>query len=407
MFALIMSMMAAGLVLNYVMDDDDLPEDQASDEPPGTGPDDGGGDDGAGGEEPPSLPVATQGSDQLTLPKTATGEFDALGGDDVLTVEAETGARVNFETQSLRSNFWETDDGEVPLVIDGGAGNDRLLLSGTGYEVTGGEGDDLIDLGDATRVIVHADGADTVLAGTGGAIVNLTEAASFVGSDGEDNVVSSSSGTINLGGGDDALMHSGSGQVDMGQGDDWFFGEDGASSVLGGAGDDTLIGTRSDEVFLPSATDLLDFYTNNDADTLDGGAGNDSIAASHGDLVTSGTGADFIDVYLDADSDLSGVEITDFDPTQDRLVITHDFFGRDGALPDRDPVPFTGEVSVTETPEGDTIIAGRDGQVLATLRGVTGLSIGVDIDELTDLDGNPTPDAKYDVILTRFFNVTS
>lgn len=415
MFALILSMMAVGVVLNFLLADDDPASDDLSGDDSGAGggggtdggtdPDGGGGDDGGGGEETPSLPVATQGADELTLPKTATGKFDALGGDDVLTVEAETGASISFETRSLKSYFWETDDGEAPLVIDGGEGNDRLLLSGTGYEVTGGEGNDLIDLGDARKVLVRADGADTVLGGTGWAIVNLTETASFVGSDAEDNVVSSSDGTISTGGGDDDIF--GSGQVDMGEGDDWFFGEYGASSVLGGAGDDTLIGTRSDSVFLPSATDLLGFYTSDDPDTLDGGVGNDIIGASHGDLVTSGTGADLIDVYLGADPDLTGVEITDFDPTQDRLVITHDFFGRDGALPDRDPVPFTGEVSVTETPDGDTIIVGRDGQVLATLRGVTGLSIGAEIEELTDLDGNPTPDAQYDVILTRFFNVTS
>jgi hypothetical protein len=126
--------------------------------------------------------------------------------------------------------------------------------------------------------------------------------------------------------------------------------------------------------------------------------------------VTTGVGADVVDVYLDARPGLSGVEITDFDPAQDRLVITHDFFGRNGTLPDRDPVPFTGEVSVTETPEGDTIITGRDGQPLVILRGVTGVTVGADIGDvtgLTDLDRNPTPDASYDVVLRRFFNVTS
>lgn len=455
MFALILSMMAAGLIFTYVMDDDDLSEDPAFDDPYGPdrsnpggsgtrpdggagdgsggddggadnsdgdnsdeengggdngGGDNGGGDSGGGEEEPPPLPVATQGADQVALPKTAKGTFDALEGDDVITVEAETEARVNFETRSLESYFWETADGEAalmeaPLMIDGGAGNDRLLLSGRGYEVTGGEGDDLIDLGDANGVLVRADGADTVLGGTGWSIVTLTESASFVGSDGEDNVIGRGSGTITTGGGDDYVF--GRGQVDMGEGDDWFFGNEGASSVLGGAGNDTLIGTRQESVFLDTATNFLSFYTSRDPDTLDGGEGNDTIAASHGDLVTSGSGADFIDVYLDARPNLAGVEITDFDPTQDRLIITHDFFGRDGALGYRDPGPFTGEVSVTETPEGDTIIVGRDGQVLATLRGVTGLSIGADIDELTDLDGNPTPNAKYDVILTRFYNVTS
>lgn len=401
MFALLLSVMAAGLVLSFVMEDDDPAADPAADDESGS---DGGGD--GGGEEPPPLPVATEGADDLTLPETATGDFDALGGDDRISVQAETGERLESEDGPL-SFFWATETGSPPLTIDGGAGNDTLVLSGSGYEVIGGEGDDRIELGDATGVLVFADGADTVVAGTGGGMVTLTEASSYIGADDTDLVRSSTSGTIAMGGGHDALIHSGSGQVDMGEGDDWFFGQDGASSVAGGAGNDTLIGTRSDQVFLPSATDLLSFYTSQDVDTLDGGAGDDRIGASHGDVVTTGAGADFVDVYLSANPGLSGVEITDFDPAQDRLMISHDFFGRNGTLPDRDPVPFTGEVSVTETPEGDTIITGRDGQVLATLRGVTGLSIGVDIDELTDLDGNPTPDASYDVVLTRFFNVTS
>lgn len=394
MIALFLSVVAAGLVLNWALDDADG-QDAAPD-----------GDDG----DPPSTPAATEGDDVLTLPSDSLGRFDALAGDDSITVEADTGATLQFETRSLTSTFWETDDGEAPLGVDGGAGDDRLLLSGRGYAVTGGAGDDLIDLGDAQSVMVSANGADTVLGGTGGAIVTLTEAASYVGSDGSDVVVSDSSGAISMAGGNDDLMISGSGPVDMGAGDDWAFGLQGASSILGGAGNDTLIGTRSDSVFLPSATDLLQYYVSTDPDTLDGGAGNDVLSASHGDLVISGAGADRIQVYLAANPDLAGTEITDFDPAQDRLVIAHDFFGRDGANPDRDPVPFTGEVSVTETPEGDTVITGRDGQTLVILRGVTGVTVGADIGDLTgltDLAGTPTPNADYDVILTRFFNVTS
>jgi Ca2+-binding RTX toxin-like protein len=414
MFALLLSIMAAGLVLNLAMEDSDPAEDRDTGD--GSGGDDGGGNGGGtdggggdGGDDTPSLPVATESADRLTLTETATGRFDALGGDDRISVEAETGERLESEDGPL-SYYWATDDGAPRLTIDGGAGNDTLVLSGSGYDVTGGAGNDRIELGDAVEVMVFADGADTVVAGTGWAMVSLTEASSYMGADDTDLVRSSTSGTIAMGGGNDALIHSGSGQVDMGEGNDWVFGQEGASSVLGGAGNDTLIGTRSDQVFAPSATDLLSFYTSRDLDTLDGGAGDDRIGASHGDLVTTGAGADVVNVYLDAQPNLSGVEITDFDPAQDRLLISHDFFGRNGTLPDRDLVPFTGEVSVTETPEGDTIITGRDGQVLATLRGVTGVTVGVDLGDvsgLTDLAGNPTPIASYDVVLTRFYNVTS
>lgn len=399
MFALFLSIMAAGLVLNLAMAESDPAADPSTDDGSGT---DGGG----GGQDPSPGPFGTAGADDLTVPATATGRLDALGGDDSITVEAETGAPLSFESPSLTSYFWETDDGAAPLVVDGGAGDDSLLLSGNGYAVTGGDGDDRIELGDARNVTVAADGADTVVGGTGQALVTLTEASSYIGSNADETVVSDTSGTIAMGGGNDRLMNAGSGQVDMGAGNDWVFGQDGASSVLGGAGNDTLIGTRSDLVFSASATDLLSYYTSEDSDTLDGGTGDDLIAASHGDVVTSGAGADRINLYLEADPALSGTEITDFDPAQDQLVIAHDYFG-DVPVFGRDPVPFTGEVTVTETPAGDTIITGRDGQVLATLRGVTGLSIGVEIAELTDLDGNPTPGASYDVVLTRFFNVTS
>lgn len=383
MLGLVFSLLAGGLVLTWAMDALD-----GSGRTEGTDEDDEGAEDG-GTNQPPDR--ASEGPDLLTLPIEARGAFDALGGDDTLRVEANTGA--TFERLTPLQAAWTTQDGDAPLMVNGGPGDDRLLLSGSGYSVSGGDGADVIDLGDARHVSVVAQGSDTVIGGSvGGPTVDvlLRDQAVFQGGDADDYVVNLSAGLVSAGAGNDTVLGMG-----------------GVSSVSGGLGDDLLIGTRSEEAFLPSATDLLRFYTSTDADTLDGGEGNDTLRASHGDVVTGGTGADRIGLALGAGGTLAGTEITDFNPAEDRIEIAYDFFGTEGRST---PAPLIGEINVTETPDRDTVITGTGGQVLAVLKGVTGVSVGLqpsDLLPLTDLAGNPTPNADYDVVIFRYFNVTS
>jgi Ca2+-binding RTX toxin-like protein len=140
-------------------------------------------------------------------------------------------------------------------------------------------------------------------------------------------------------------------------------------------------------------------------DTLDGGAGNDTISLSHGDLVTTGTGSDNLSLYLVQNAAYEGADTTDFDPALDQMVI---YFGSFDAYSMPDPLANT--IVVTETSAGDTVITSTNGQVLARLTGVTGISVGLQLvqgDPLTDLAGVPTPDATYDVIILRFYEPTS
>ena len=158
----------------------------------------------------------------------------------------------------------------------------------------------------------------------------------------------------------EAVVNASSDPVDMGAGDDMVIGIGGAFSVSGGAGNDVLIEILSEGAWSPSATDRLAYYTSTDADTLDGGAGKDAISASHGDLVTTGTGADRVRLFLDAGTGLDPTTITDFNPDEDRLMIVHDSFdAMKSAAPAR-----TGQVTLTEM-DGNTIVTGADGQVLA------------------------------------------
>lgn len=338
-------------------------------------------------EEPDPDTTPTEGDDSLTVSTDAGGVFDARGGDDSVTVGAETGA--DFTTPQPTVLIWNTEDSGPPLSVTGGEGDDTLSLSGGGYSVTGGAGADVISLGDARDVAVSAAAGDTVVGGTGdGNHILLTQSAMFQGGAADDYVVTASTGAVSAGAGNDAVIGIG-----------------GAASVSGGEGEDWLVGTIDEFYRAPTATSLLSQYTSFDADTLDGGAGNDVIWASHGDLVSTGTGSDSVTTFLDAGAGYQPTTVTDFDSTMDQLQIVFDSYG----MGDEVPPALAGTISLTEA-DGATLITDAGGQVLVVLQGTTGLTAGIRLSEqapLTDLAGNPTPQARYDIILSRFQDVTS
>jgi Ca2+-binding RTX toxin-like protein len=329
----------------------------------------------------------TEGDDVLNLGEDATGLIDALDGDDQIRVTAETGQTL---IDDPRGPEWLTDDSAAPLMVDGGTGNDVLHLSGDGYQVTGGEGADRIELGDATNIWVEAGAGDTVVGGSGHGYIHLTEDAVYQGSASAEQVLMDSSGT-----------------ADMGAGDDRVWGGETASRVLGGDGDDRLDGTS--KLFYSGGTASLGDYISHDADTLDGGAGNDTIIASHGDVVSLGAGLDRLEVFLEVRQDASPVQITDFNPDADsQITINYGSYGTDGAW---SPAPLVGEISLTEV-NGNTIITGSNGQTLAVLTGATGLVVGLYQEGgdpiLSDIDGNYLLfAADCDVIIERFYDVRS
>lgn len=381
MLGLVLSVLAGGFVLNWAMDALDGSGGNASSSD---------GEDAPPGSTEPVDNVPTEGPDILMVAANATGGFFGLAGNDTITVEAQTGDTL-VSSIPLGPEF-STDDGSPDLVISGDAGDDVIRLSGGGYAVIGGIGNDRIELGTAQNVFVSAQDADTVVGGSGGSSVHvaLRGMASYIGSDANEVVVNQSSGPVS-----------------MGAGNDFVIGLDGASSVSGGNGDDVLIGTVNPLAFTPSATDRFSYFVSLDPDTLDGGAGDDQIFASHGDVITTGTGADEVALFLDTEASHTGAVVTDFDRSEDQILIQYGFFGDGGPAA---PAPLVGQITVTETAMGDTVITGSNGQVLATLRGVTGVTVGLqpsDAAPLTNLAGTPTPDADYDVLISRFFNTTS
>jgi Ca2+-binding RTX toxin-like protein len=138
---------------------------------------------------------------------------------------------------------------------------------------------------------------------------------------GEDDViVGNSAGNAMTGGeGDDLLSGIG--------GFDQMFGDEGDDTLIGGDGGDLLVGDFGSDVVYGGAGDdaihdgTQDGTDRDSTDVLVGGAGDDGIIVQDGvNLVSLGGGEDHVTVHADTGDD-PGAVITDFDVTQDALLL--------------------------------------------------------------------------------------
>ncbi|TLP65877.1 hypothetical protein FEE96_10305 [Parasedimentitalea maritima] len=102
-------------------------------------------------------------------------------------------------------------------------------------------------------------------------------------------------------------------------------GGDGDDHLAGGLGDDQINGYDGDDL-LDGGGDNDQLFGGEGVDTRDfvnGGEGDDTLVAGANDVLTMGDGADQIIVgdWIDADQ---SIEMMDFDPTEDQLVLLWD-----------------------------------------------------------------------------------
>ncbi|KQX25157.1 MULTISPECIES: Ig-like domain-containing protein, partial [unclassified Sphingomonas] len=182
----------------------------------------------------------------------------------------------------LYGGYMMSGDGEGGNdTLSGGAGNDHIYGNSLNGADNAADGDDLIDAGDGTDVVIGNGGDDTI---SGGA-----ERDRLYGSEGNDDI---SGGT-----GNDHLNGN--------QGNDTLSGGDGDDMVRGGKDNDRLSGDAGN-------------------DTLLGDLGNDSLVAGDGvDELTGGAGADLFDFASAGAGNLDTVgawtAITDFEQGSDRI----------------------------------------------------------------------------------------
>ena len=214
--------------------------------------------------------VVTQGSDANHVDVTAYGYTQSYSvsnkiivyggeGDDVIDLSGITNSAITYD-------------------IDGGAGNDTIILAQTAGAamIKGGSGDDHITAGAGADVIYGGAGNDTIDAGDGNNLVFADD-----GKIGEDGLTLKAS---NFGGGADV--------VTGGAGDDVIFGGAGNDQLGGGDGNDVLIGDGG-LITLGAPNAYLNIVSIEDTDSATGG--NDTITGDLGnDLIYAGGGNDTV-----------------------------------------------------------------------------------------------------------------
>jgi PKD repeat protein len=177
---------------------------------------------------------------------------------------------------------------EIPVLIDGGAGDDHVkaglgpavLLGGIGNDVLiGSMGNDTLDGGEGDDILLGRDGDDVLLGGAGNDIL--------VGGSGNDTLEGGLGNDILLGGsGNDTLLG--------GDGDDLMVGGAGNDNLDGGAGNNLMVGGAGNDVIESGAgNDILSGGSGDDS--LDGGEGCDIlVGGSSDDLLIGGEGNDIL-----------------------------------------------------------------------------------------------------------------
>lgn len=191
--------------------------------------------------------------------------------------------------------------------LDGGAGDDTIVV-GTGNEtINGGIGFDMLSFADASngvRVALAAwDGEP------GGVIIgdNLSSYKNFegiIGSNYDDSITGDwKSNSIYGGAGDDLIYGAyGNDTIDGGDGDDLIVVQQdpllhgGGSSLFGGAGYDVLIGGNGDDTIVGGADD----------DNIDGGLGNNSLDGGDGtDLLSFASAGEGVSITFSSTGSVS------------------------------------------------------------------------------------------------------
>lgn len=246
---------------------------------------------------PPDLGVAAPG-DPSTLRLSFTPENDSFTVTQTAsdTWELKRGRR----TQTITGNFtsleaWTIDESQssgpnityIGNAPSAGNGNDSLTVQGAGGVVVaaaldyrGGAGNDkLVYTGTGAVNARGDDGDDTLTGGDGNDILR--------GNAGRDEI-------YGMGGNDTLRGDDGDDILTGGDGDDSIFGNEGNDNLFGEAGNDTLRGGLGDDRITGDAGDDL-ILGQDGRDTLDGGDGYDWIVGgSEADVINGGRGVDVL-----------------------------------------------------------------------------------------------------------------
>jgi Ca2+-binding RTX toxin-like protein len=208
---------------------------------------------------------------------TISGE----GGDDTLEPGSSDCDESQLEGGAGDDSLTGSGDADV---LAGGDGNDTLAGAGGGDSIVGGSGNDQIAGGSGNDTLDGGAGADLLQGGSGVDTLTYTARLSAVrvvlgttandGASGEGDNAWHDIEVVLGGAGDDYLYGTSSNNT--------FYGNDGSDTLIGSGGFDTLYGgLGGDRLDGGSEQDLLD--SGDGSDTLVGGSSSDTLLGGNGD----------------------------------------------------------------------------------------------------------------------------
>lgn len=271
-----------------------------------------------------SLARAMVGEDGDTSTVKVVGGGD---GDDTIAVKnGKNGSLV--VTVNGKSTTYSAEDAQN-LILDGGAGNDSIVVDKgvtMGLNITGGDGDDML---------VGGSGNDRMIDGSGNN--------AFAGRDGDDTMIGNGGTTQEASEGTPwysklwkavvggSVATNGGNYMDGGKGADYLEGGLGNDTLKGGSGNDVVYGLSGNDTISGGAgRDYIDGGNGNDAvkgdggdDMLFGGNGDDSVLGGNGaDVIVGGRGVDNINGGKGADEVTRTADDVVVSSSKDTVVTT-------------------------------------------------------------------------------------
>lgn len=325
------------------------------------------------------------------------------GGNDQIVLDDDGAPGPGGYVQFLGDGFQHIDEDRDFTTIRGGDGDDRITIEEGSADIFTGDGNDTVDASGLEAGIVHANAGDVVLgsdvAGRDRFGVTLEGGAVFRGGDAGEMVFARGDGS----------------EVDGGAGRDFLYSDEGAATLRGGGGDDTLVShaeaSRYDE---STRNTFFGQWVDTSADVLDGGAGNDRLEISNGDTGTGGDGDDYFSIHYRFDDDAPSAEarglgppvVTDFAPGSDTASLKIDEGFDETYTPGEPELDLAGRIDVTED-GGDTQIR-VDGEIATILKDVTGVKVGYSdrgsYEDVVDAETGAVADrSEFDFVVEFFF----
>jgi Ca2+-binding RTX toxin-like protein len=168
-----------------------------------------------------------KGGNDVINPLIGVGDYiDGGAGNDTLVID--------YTNLIVDSNF--SFDRIENVVLSSGSGNDRYTFNNTVDNLFGGDGNDTLDSGTLDDRLFGGNGDDRLLAGAGNDFLD--------GGNNNDYMIGSTGNNTLFGGaGNDVLStDNGSDYIDGGDGEDTLNGSDGNDFLVGGFGNDDLMG---------------------------------------------------------------------------------------------------------------------------------------------------------------------